>query len=127
MISYKEVVDIHQLLIDEFGGANGIRDKELLSSALARSLQTFDGKELYPTAIEKAACLIESILINHPFIDGNKRTGYVIMRLILLTNNLDIIASQEEKYTFVIDIASGNSKFDSIVSWLTVHTFKKIS
>lgn len=55
------------------------------------------------------------------------RTGYVLMRLILLTNNLDIIASQEEKYTFVMDIASGNSKFDSIVSWLTVHTFKKSS
>lgn len=74
MISYKEVVDIHRILIDEFGGAKGIRDKEFLSSALARSLQTFDGKELYPTTIEKAASLIESILINHPFVDGNKRT-----------------------------------------------------
>ncbi|MBY0481048.1 MAG: type II toxin-antitoxin system death-on-curing family toxin [Chitinophagaceae bacterium] len=125
MISYKEVVDIHQILIDEFGGANGIRDKELLSSALARCLQTFDGKELYPTTIEKAASLIESILINHPFVDGNKRTGYVLMRLILLTNNFDIIATQEEKYNFVIDIASGKSKFDSIVSWLATHTVKK--
>jgi death-on-curing protein len=125
MISYKEVVDIHQILIDEFDGANGIRDKELLSSALARSLQTFDGKELYPTPIEKAASLIESILINHPFIDGNKRTGYVLMRLILLSNNFDIIATQEEKYTFVIEIASGKSKFDSIVNWLTSHTIKK--
>lgn len=125
MISYKEVVDIHQILIDEFGGANGIRDKELLSSALARSFQTFDGKELYPTTIEKAASLIESILINHPFIDGNKRTGYVLMRLILLSNNFDIIATQEEKYTFVIDIASGKSKFDSIVSWLSTHTVNK--
>lgn len=127
MISYKEVVDIHQILIDEFGGANGIRDKELLSSALARSFQTFDGKELYPTTIEKAASLIESILINHPFIDGNKRTGYVLMRLILLSNNFDIIATQEEKYTFVIDIASGKSKFDSIVSWLSTHTVNKSS
>jgi death-on-curing protein len=125
MISYKEVVDIHQIVIDEFGGANGIRDKEILSSALARSLQTFDGKELYPTTIEKAASLIESILINHPFVDGNKRTGYVLMRLVLLTNNFDIIANQQEKYTFVIDIASGKSKFDSIVSWLTTHNVKK--
>jgi len=95
MISYKEVVDIHQLLIDEFGGTNGIRDKELLNSALARSLQTFDGKELYPTAIEKAACLIESILINHPFIDGNKRTGYVCKKKSLNSNS--ITANYETK------------------------------
>ena len=56
--------------------------------------------------------------------DGNKRTGYVLMRLLLLQNNLDIAASQEEKYSFVINIASGQSKFDSIVNWLASHTVK---
>jgi death-on-curing protein len=125
MISLKEVEEIHQILIVEFGGANGIRDIGLLNSALNRPLQTFDNKELYPTPIEKAASLIESILINHPFIDGNKRTGYVLMRLTLLSHNYDIIATQDEKYSFVIDIASGKLKFDTIVSWLSLHTFKK--
>ena len=125
MISLKEVEEIHQILIVEFGGANGIRDIGLLNSALNRPLQTFDNKELYPTPIEKAASLIESILINHPFIDGNKRTGYVLMRLTLLSHNYEIIATQDEKYSFVIDIASGKLKFDTIVSWLSLHTFKR--
>jgi death-on-curing protein len=57
-------------------------------------------------------------------VDGNKRTGYVLMRLLLLQNNLDIAASQEEKYSFVINIASGQSKFDAIVNWLASHTVK---
>lgn len=127
MIYFQEVENIHQTLIAEFGGIHGIRDKDLLNSALARPFQTFDGKELYPTPIEKAASLIESILTNHPFIDGNKRTGYVLMRLFLLQSNLDIVANQEEKYTFVINIASGQSKFDTIVGWLDSHTVKTSS
>ncbi len=124
MISLQEVEKIHQILILEFGGANGIRDKDFLDSALARPFQTFDGKELYPTPLDKAASLIESILINHPFVDGNKRTGYVLMRLLLLHNKLDIVASQEEKYSFVMDIASGYSNFETIVKWLANHTVK---
>ncbi len=124
MISFKEVEEIHQILIAQFGGSNGVRDAKLLSSALARPFQTFDSKELYLTPIEKAASLIESILINHPFVDGNKRTGYVLMRLLLLSNNLDINATEDEKYTFVIKIASGQSKFDEIVSWLVLHTIR---
>nr|WP_264901225.1 type II toxin-antitoxin system death-on-curing family toxin [Sediminibacterium sp. TEGAF015] len=112
------------MLISEFGGANGIRDKDFLNSALARPFQTFDGKELCPTPLDKAASLIESILINHPFVDGNKRTGYVLMRLLLLQNKLDIVASQEEKYSFVMDIASGYSNFETIVKWLANHKVK---
>ena len=123
MITLKEVEEIHKTLISEFGGANGIRDIELLNSAITRPFQTFDAKYLYPSIIEKAASLLESILINHPFIDGNKRTGYVLMRLLLLRNQYDIIASQEEKYRFIIEIASGKIKFDAIVSWLNAHTY----
>ena len=124
MISLQEAEKIHQILISEFGGANGIRDKDLLDSALVRPFQTFDEKELYPNPLDKAASLIESILINHPFVDGNKRTGYVLMRLLLLESNLDIVASQEEKYDFVINIAFGQSTFDAIVKWLALHTVK---
>lgn len=126
MISLNEAEYIHQILIAEFGGSQGVRDKESLSSALARPFQTFDGKELYPTPIDKAASLIESILINHPFVDGNKRTGYVLMRLLLLKNGLDINATQENKYLFVINIATGQSNFDSIVAWLALNTIQNI-
>ncbi len=81
MILLTGTEEIHKVLIDTFGGSHGIRDLHLLNSALSRPFQTFDSADLYPDTIHKAAALIESILINHPFIDGNKRTGYVIMRL----------------------------------------------
>ena len=122
MISIEEAEQIHKILIDTFGGAHGIRDLSALESALKRPFQTFDDKELYPTAIDKAAALAESILNNHPFIDGNKRTGYVLMRLFLLQNGQDINATQVEKYEFVISIASGKIRFEEIVSWLEKHS-----
>jgi len=122
MISIKEAQQIHKILIDTFGGAQGVRDISALESALKRPFQTFDNKELYPTAIDKAAALAESILNNHPFIDGNKRTGYVLMRLLLLQNGQDIHASEQDKYDFVISIASGKMRLEEIASWLEKHS-----
>ena len=119
MISSLQVEEIHALLIEQFGGSQGIRDRNALLSALSRPFQTFDGKELYASPLEKAACVIESILTNHPFVDGNKRTGYVLMRLVLMNYGYDVKASQQEKYNFVIGIASGQTSFDDIVNWLT--------
>jgi len=122
MIPIKEVEQIHKLLIDTFGGSHGIRDLSALESALVRPFQTFDNKELYSTPIDKAASLIESILNNHPFIDGNKRTGYVLARLFLLQNGVDIKANQQDKYEFVMNIASGKMRFEEIASWLQKHS-----
>jgi len=117
MISEKEALEIHAILIERFGGSNGVRDKELLDSALNRPFQTFDGKELYPTPTEKAAAILESIVKNHPFVDGNKRTGYVLSRLILMNERLEIYAEQEQKYQFVISISTGELSFDQIKEW----------
>jgi death-on-curing protein len=124
MILIKEVEQLHRILIDKFGGSHGIRDNAALESAIARPSQTSDSSELYPSVLEKAAALIESILINHPFIDGNKRTGYTLLRFFLIQNEMDITASQDNKYEFVIDIASGALKYEGIVSWLTLNTKK---
>ena len=122
MIPLKEVEHIHKLLIDTFGGSHGVRDLSALLSALARPFQTFDNKELYPTPIDKAASLLESIVSNHPFIDGNKRTAYVLARLFLLQNRMDIKASQQDKYEFVMSIASGKMRFEEILSWIEKHS-----
>lgn len=124
MITLSEVEEIHKTLIETFGGANGTRDVFALESAIGRPYQTFDNTELHPTALHKAAALIESILINHPFIDGNKRTGYVLARILLIENGFDIRASQEEKYKWVISIASGQIKFEEIIEWLNRHTVR---
>ena len=121
MIPVKDVQEIHKLLIETFGGSQGIRDLSALQSALSRPFQTFEGKELYPTVIAKAAALLESILFNHPFIDGNKRTGYVVTRLFLINNGFDIKANENEKFEFVILIASGKIQFDQIAEWLGKH------
>ncbi len=125
MISVVEVEQLHKLLIDQFEGSHGVRDMAALDSALSRPFQTFDNHDLYPSVIDKAASLIESMLINHPFIDGNKRTGYLVLRLFLINNGLDIFASQDNKFEFVINIASGTLKYDGIVSWLKSNTKKK--
>ena len=127
MIELEEIEQIHKLVIEFFGGSQGVRDLSALKSALARPFQTFENRDLHPTPIYKAAALIESILINHPFIDGNKRTGYVLTRLLLLQNGYDIEASQQDKYDFVISIASGQFKFDDIVQWLESNIVKSKS
>ena len=124
MIPIKEVEQLHRILIDKFGGSHGIRDLTAIESAIARPFQTFDGNDLYPSVLEKAVSLIESILVNHPFIDGNKRTGYTLLRLYLIQNGLDINASQDNKYEFVINIASGSLKYEGILSWLKSNTGK---
>ena len=118
MISLKEALFIHRLAIEKFGGSEGVRDMGLLESAIQRPHATFDQQELYPTPVDKAAATIESIVKNHPFSDGNKRTGYILMRLILLKAEMDIQATEAEKYTFVIKIAEGKLDFDEIRFWI---------
>lgn len=118
MISEQEAIEIHTILIERFGGSNGIRDRELLNAALNRPYQTFDGKDLYPSITDKAAAVLESIVKNHPFIDGNKRTGYVLARLLLMSEQLDIKSNQENKYQFIKAISTGKLNIEQIKEWL---------
>ena len=97
MIDLNTALSIHEKSINFFGGGSGIRDNGALLAALARPYQTFDQQELYPSPAEKAAAVFESLIINHPFIDGNKRTEYVLMRATLSIYDLDVLAFEDEK------------------------------
>lgn len=122
MISVQQALSIHKTAIEKFGGSEGIRDRGSLESALSRPFQTFDGVDLYASIEEKAAAAGESIIINHPFVDGNKRTGYILMEAILRYGNKKIVSSDDLVYQFVIDISIGKIRFDKIVTWLKNNT-----
>lgn len=117
MIQKEEILSLHRIAIKQFGGTEGVRDHSLLDSAIHRPFHTFQGEDLYPSVVEKACALIESIVKNHPFLDGNKRTGYLSYRLFLLNHGFSISASEAEKYQMVIEIAEGKLMFDDIVGW----------
>lgn len=121
MISLQDALAIHHLLVKQFGGLQGVRDEGLLHSALERPFGGFGDQEFYPSPEAKAAAILESVVTNHPFLDGNKRTGYVLMRLVLMEFGLDIQATQEEKYEFVIRVSSGQSSFEDILAWIKAH------
>jgi death-on-curing protein len=122
MISVEQALIIHKQVIEKYGGAIGLRDSDGLKSALARPFQTFDKKELYTSAFEKAAAIGESIILNHPFVDGNKRMGYILMEAILRFEGYKINAIDSELYVFIISIAEGKKTFKEITEWLQKHS-----
>ena len=122
MIFIDDILELHKNSIIDFGGSDGIRDIGLLESAIARPFQTFDSTDLYLTIFEKAAALGESLIINHPFVDGNKRTGVLAMMSLLINNGFSFTAPQEDLYTFVINISTGTIAFAEIVEWLKDNT-----
>ncbi len=111
------VYAIHSRQIAEHGGIDGIRDKNLLSSALARPQNLFAYVENVEIS-QLAASYAFGIAKNHPFLDGNKRTAYVVMRTFLLINDFDIDASQEKKYVTFLKLAEGTFSEDELVEWI---------
>ena len=118
----RQVLYLYQQIIQQTGGAAGLRDEGLLDSAVYRPQASFGGQDLYPDLFSKAAALGHSIVSNHPFIDGNKRVGFEAMRLMLRLNGYDIHASLETKYEFVMDIAKGRLTEQAIADWLKQHS-----
>ncbi len=117
-----EVLELHRRIIGQSGGAFGIRDVGLLESAIAQPRMTFGGEDLYPSLLEKAAALGFSIIMNHPFVDGNKRTGHAATETFLVLNGMEINASVDEQERIVLAIASGNLGREAFVEWLQRNT-----
>ena len=83
-LSISEILELHDRIISSTGGSRGIRDINALESALNQPRQTFDQKDLYPDIVMKAAALCFSLVMNHPFVDGNKRVGHAAMETFLI-------------------------------------------
>lgn len=112
-----QVLFIHSRLIDETGGSHGIRDIGLLQSAVSRPKATFGGKDLYPDIFHKAAAFMESLIKNHPFIDGNKRTAITSAGIFLQRNGYLLETAQRELERFTLSVATGKASFGDAVKW----------
>jgi death on curing protein len=117
-----EVLELHRQIIEQSGGAVGIRDLGLLESAIAQPIMTFGGEDLYPSVIEKTIAIGFSIIMNHPFVDGNKRTGHAAMEVFLILNGMEISASVDEQEQIILAVASGKIGREAFVEWLKMHT-----
>lgn len=120
-ISAEDVILIHSRVIEGSGGSDGLRDRDGLEAAVSAPMQTFDGKELYPTDLEKIARLGFGLASNHAFVDGNKRIGAMMTQLLLKWNGYDLTLHTGELADMFIAIADGTAKEKDLLDWIHGH------
>jgi len=121
-LSSEQVLFIHARLIAETGGEHGILDLGLLQSAVARPQATFDGQDLYPNLFLKAASLLESLIGNHAFVDGNKRTAITSAGLFLHLNGYRLRANNQQLEAFTLACAQHLVSLDQMALWLEIQS-----
>jgi death on curing protein len=117
----EQVLFLHAQLVSEIGGSHGVRDLNLLLSALGKPQASFDDLDLYPDIFAKAAALMDSLIGNHPFLDGNKRTGITAAGIFLLRNGSQLIATNLELEDFTLEVARSEHSLSEIAAWLQDH------
>ena len=121
VLSKRQILMLHTMLVEQSGGMKGLRDEGLLDSAVNLPLQTFGGQELYPTILEKAARLGYGLIHNHPFVDGNKRIGTHAMLVFLDINNVVVSYEDEDLIATILRVASGDMDDIGLLEWLKGH------
>lgn len=121
-LTAEQVLFIHYRVTEEAGGSSGVRDTALLESAVHRASAAFGKKDLYPGIFLKAAALMQSLIKNHPFVDGNKRTAITAASVFLSINGKRLVAANANLERFTMKVASGNTGIEEIAGW-----FKKNS
>lgn len=121
VLDKKQVMMLHERLIETTGGSKGIRDEGMLDSALANPFQSFGGEELYPGIQAKAAQLCFGLVKNHAMVDGNKRLGAHTMLVFLALNGFELSYSQKELSDMILGVAAGNLGADDILQWIIEH------
>ncbi len=120
-LSKKQILMLHTQLIQQTGGSEGVRDYNLLDSALETPFQSFGGDELYPTIQAKAARLGYGLIKNHCMIDGNKRIGTHAMLVFLALNGIELKYTQKELYETILDVAAGKIEYEDLLQWVLDH------
>ena len=121
MIRYllpEQVLFIHSRLIQSTGGAHGILDLSMLLSALGRPQATFDGNDLYGDLFSKATSLMDSLIRDHPFVDGNKRTAIAAAALFMQLNGYSLVVANEEMARFTLACAQSKVTLEEISAWM---------
>lgn len=124
-IGINEIVEIHDRVIREIGGGQGIREPGLLAAIAEKPHASFGGSELYQTLFDKAAALFESLCNYHVFVDGNKRTAIVTLEYFLHKNGYILIASQNQKEAFTLSTATNNPDLANVAAWIKKHSKKE--
>jgi death-on-curing protein len=124
-LTTSEILELHRLVIERTGGSPGVRDMNLLESATAQPAMAFGGEELYPTFSDKAAALAFSVIMNHPFVDGNKRAGHAAMETFLVLNGHEINAPRDEQEQIILQVAEGKVGREDFTDWLRTHMVEK--
>ena len=117
-LSLEQLLWLHERQVRLFGGSRGLRGLGALEAALARPQATFGGEDLYPDAEGKAAALMHSLVVNHPFVDGNKRAGALAAELFLGVNGVALVASDEELLELTLALARGEVSAEALAIWL---------
>ena len=116
-----EVLDLHRGIIEQSGGACGMRELGGVESAVAQPQMTFGGEELYPTIESKATALCFSLVMNHPFVDGNKRIGHAAMETFLVMNGFEIVANVDDAEKIILTLAAGELSREELLEWVASH------
>jgi len=123
-LTTEQVLFIHDQMVKRFGGSFGVRDLGLVESAVARPKATFGGEYLYISIFDKAATLLQSLLKNHPFVDGNKRTAWLSTKRFLYINSYHLKAERMKAADFMVWVDNKKPEIGKISSWLRKHSKK---
>ena len=123
-LTKEQILLLHSDLISAHGGGDGIRDESLLDSAVATPFQTFDGQSMFPSIQQKAVRLGFGLIMNHPFVDGNKRIGVHVMLTMLAMNGIELEHTQKELYEIILKVAASEATFEELLDWVLDHEVK---
>ena len=120
-LSKRQILMLHQQLMEQTGGSGGIRDESLLDSALSAPFQSFDNTDVYSSLQQKAARLCFGLVKNHPFVDGNKRIGAHAMLVFLAVNGVELTYTQTELSDIILQVAASEKEYPDLLDWLIRH------